>query len=49
MKSLKFQQHDVIIYDVSADFKTLFCMWDSFVKIPHSFFVKIPLYGKIMG
>ena len=28
---IKFQQYEVIIYDVSADFKILFGMWNSFV------------------
>ena len=30
-KMLKFQRYDVIIYDVSADFRILFGMWNSFV------------------
>ena len=28
---LKFQKYDVIIYDVSADFRILFSIWNSFV------------------
>ena len=28
---IKFQQYEVIIYDVSADFQILFGMWNSFV------------------
>ena len=28
---LMFQQYDVIIFDVSADFEMLFGMWNSFV------------------
>ena len=30
-KMLKFQQHDVITYDVSVDFGTLFGMWNNLV------------------
>ena len=30
-KTIKFQQYDVIIYDVSADFRILFGMWISIV------------------
>ena len=35
MKMLKFQQYDVIIYDVSADFGILFGMWNSIVLSHH--------------
>ena len=28
---LKFQQYNVIIYDISADFRILFGMWNSYV------------------
>ena len=31
MKTLKFQQYDIIIYDVSADFSILFGAWNSLV------------------
>ena len=31
MKMLNFQKYDVIIYDLSADFRILFGMWNSFV------------------
>ena len=30
-KTFKFRQYDVIIYDVSADFRILFRMWNSLV------------------
>ena len=31
MKTLKFQQYDVIVFDVSADFEILCGMWSSLV------------------
>ena len=30
-KTLIFQQHDVIIYDIGVDFKILFALWNSLV------------------
>ena len=34
-ETLKFQKYDIIIYDISADFKILFGMWSSLVMSYH--------------